>query len=148
MAKFKFKPTINVDGYFTAKVKGAITDSDLGKAVKLSVDTSDTYELCVDGNPIGAFIEAVDVATADGLVLCTLNRSGYVRCQADGALTVGAFVEAAAQAAAGTAETGGLPKVSARAVPVVGERIWRVVSGNTTNGTITTGDTTVIIECI
>lgn len=172
MAKFKFLPTTDVSGYFTAKIKGAVTDNDLGKPVKLSIDTTDTYELCSDGNAIDAFIVALAPATADGLHLVTLTNKGRFRCQASGALVVGGLVEAGAVAAAGTAETNGLPLVSAKAAvapdlagtpsdaqviasvnALLAEMLlgggvtnWRVISGNTTDGDIATGDLTVIIE--
>lgn len=152
MAKFKFQATINPDGLFSAKVKGAITDNDLLKPVKLSIDTTDTYELCADGDGIDAFITAIDPATADGLHFCTLSggRSGdRQRCEASGSMTVGDLVEAGAVAAAGTAETNALPLVSTHAVSALGDILninWRVISANTSDGSVTSGDTTVIIE--
>lgn len=170
MAKFKFKPTVNVSGYFSAKLKGAITDADVGKPVRLATDVPDTYQLCADGEAIDAFIVTIDPATADGLVFATLNNKGYVRCEADGALTIGGLVEAAANGAAGTANTNSLPLISAKAaieadlavdangtliaasvnallaemlLPVP---IWRVVSGTTADGDVADEDTAVIIE--
>lgn len=175
MAKFKFLPTTNVDGHFSAKLKGALTDADVGKPFKLSVDTTDTYELCADGDFIDAFLVGLEAETADGLKFGTLmgaRLGDRKRVEASGALTVGGLVEAGAVAAAGTAETNGLPLVSAKAAVAAdladsasGALIatsvnallaeaqlaapkWRVISGNTENGTITTGDTTVIIERI
>lgn len=155
MAKFKFLPTVDVSTYFTAKIKGDVTDNDVGKPVKLSVDTTDTYELCADGNLIDAFIVGLEPATADGLHLVTLQGGGRKRVEASGALVVGGLVEAGAVAAAGTAETNGLPLVSTHTLDVtsattlsasVGKVHWRVISGATANGTITTGDETVVIE--
>lgn len=170
MAKFKFNPTTNVDGYFTAKIKGNVTDNDVGKPVRLSTDVPDTYQLCADGEAIDAFVVGIEAATADGLHLCTLNNRGFVRCEADGALTIGGLVEAAANGAAGTANTNGLPLVSAKAAvaadladdasgaliaasvnAVLAEAllpvpIWRVVSGTTTDGDVADEDTRVIIE--
>lgn len=170
MAKFKFKPTINVAGYFSAKLKGAITDNDVGKPVKLSSDTTDTFELCSDGDAIDAFIVAVDPATADGLVFATLNNGGLIRCEASGAMNVGELIEAGAVAAAGTAETNGLPLISTKAAiaadlaidasgtliaasvnALLAEMLlptsaWQVVSANTADGVVTTGDTTVVIK--
>lgn len=146
MAKFKILPTTNVDGYFTAKVKGAVVDNDIGKPFKLSVDTTDTYELCADGNVIDAFLVAISPATADGLVLVTLNSKGYVGVQASGASTVGAFVAAGAPAAIGTAETDYLGKVSTHTPLVTDSAKWRIVSATTTNGVVADGDTNVVIE--
>jgi hypothetical protein len=155
MAKFRLLPTVNVDGYFTAKVKGAIKDVDVGKPVRLSTDVPDTYQLAADGEGMDAFIVGVEAATADGLYLCTLNNMGRVRCEADGALTIGGLVEAAANAAAGTANTNGLPLVSAHAIDTTTAITlaadlltvnWRVVSGTTTDGDVADEDTYVVIE--
>ena len=155
MAKFKFLPTVDVSGYFTSKIKGDVTDADVGKPVKLSVDTTDTYELCADGDGVEAFIVQIDAATADGLHLCTLNEGGMVRVEASGAMTIGDLIEAGAVAAAGTAETNGLPLVSTHAMDSTSAATlladtlkvnWRVVSGATANGTITAGDKTIIIK--
>lgn len=149
MAKFKFKPTVNVDGHFSSKLKGSLTDKDVGKPVKLSIDTTDTYELCSDGDGIDAFIVGLDPATSDGLIFGTLNNMGRVRVEASGAMTVGDYVESGVVAAAGTAETNALPLVSTHAVALIGDIdpvMWRVISANTANGTVTTGDTTVVIE--
>ena len=171
MAKFKFMPTVNVDGYFTAKLVGAVTDADVGKPVRLTTTSPDTYQICADGEAIDAFIVGIEPATADGLHLATLNNRGYVRCEADGALAIGGLVEAAANAAAGTANAGGLPYVSAKSVvaaaaPATGATVaelatavnaalaalvvatpqWRVVSSAAADGTVLDEDTTVIIE--
>lgn len=155
MAKFKFYPTTNVDGYFTAKINDAIDDDDVGKPVKLMTASTDVYQLCSDGDGIDAFIIGLDPATADGKVLATLNNMGRVRCEASGAMNVGDYVEAGAVAAAGTAETNGLPVISTHtrdttsAATLAADLFpveWRVISANTSDGTITTGDQTVIIE--
>lgn len=149
MAKFKMKPTVDVSAYFTAKVKGDITDADVGKPVKLSVDTTDTYELCADGDGIDAFIVGIEPATADGLHLATLNGNkagARQRVEASGAMTVGDLVEAGAVAAAGTAETNKLALVSTH-VAAAGDIVrWRVISADTSDGSILDGDTTVVIE--
>ena len=146
MAKFKFKALTNPSGYFTAKVKGAVADADVGKPVKLSVDTTDTYELCADGDLPEAWIIGVDPATADGLKLCTLNGAGRVRVEASGAMTVGDAVAAGVNAAAGTANANKLGIVKTYTVTGTEKMLWRVISGNTTDGSITDGDKTVIIE--
>ena len=146
MAKFKFKVTTDVSGFFTAKVKGAVTDADVGKPVKLSTDTSDTYELCADGDLPEAWIVGVDPASADGLKLCTLNGSGRVRVQASGAMAVGDVVAAGVNAAAGTANANKLGIVKTYAVLGTELILWRVISANTTDGTVADGDPTVIIE--
>lgn len=146
MAKQRLLPTVNVDGYFTAKVKGDITDVDVGKPVRLSTDVPDTYQLAADGESIDAFVVGIDPATSDGLHLCTLNDRGRVRCEADGALTIGGLVEAAANGAAGTANTNGLPLVSVQVAAIAGTATWRVVSGTTTDGDVADEDTYVVVE--
>jgi len=155
MAKFQFKVTTDPSGYFTAKVKGALTDADVGKAVKLSTDTTDTYELCAAGDQIDAFIVGLEPATADGLFLCTLTEGKRVRCQMSGAANVGDLVAAGTQAAPGTAEANGLPIVAKHTIDTTDTttlaatmfpRNWRIISANTTDGTVADGDTSVIIE--
>jgi len=170
MAKFRLLPTVNVDGYFTAKIVGNVTDADVGKPVRLTTTSPDTYQLAADGEGIDAFVVGIDPATSDGLHLCTLNCSGRVRCEADGALTIGGLVEAAANGAAGTANTNGLPLVSAKTAvaanladaangaaiavavnAVLAEALlpiinWRVVSGTTSDGDVADEDTYVVIE--
>lgn len=146
MAKFKFKDTINVHDIFSAKLKGALTDNDVGKAVKLSTDTTDTYELCADGNGIDAFIVGLEAATADGLVFGSLMAGGRKRCEADGAANVGDFVECGAVAVAGTAEANKLPMVSTHIAAATDVIRWRIISANTTDGVVADADTTVVIE--
>lgn len=170
MAKFKFKPTVSVDSYFTAKIADAIDDDDVGKAVKLDASTTDVYTLCSDGDHIDAFIVGMESATADGKVLATLQGGERKRVEASGAMNVGDLVESGAVAAAGTAETNGLPLVSTKAAvsadlandasgteiatavnalladALVDKVQWRVISADTTDGSITDGDQTVVIE--
>ena len=155
MAKFRLLPTVNVDGYFTAKIVGNVTDADVGKPVRLTTTSPDTYQLAADGEGIDAFVVGIDPATSDGLHLCTLNCSGRVRCEADGALTIGGLVEAAANGAAGTANTNGLPLISAHAIDTTSAITlaadlltinWRVVSGTTADGDVADEDTYVVIE--
>ena len=131
---------------------------------------SRAFELCSDGDAIDAFIVTIDPATADGLVFATLNNGGLIRCEASGAMNVGELVEAGAVAAAGTAETNGLPLISTKAAvaadiaddasgaeiatavnTILAEALlqnsaWQVVSANTSDGVVTTGDLTVVIK--
>lgn len=155
MAKFKFKPTVSVDTLFSAKIADAVTDNDVGKPVKLDTTTTDTYTLCADGDLIDAFIVGLESATADGLMFGTLQGGERKRVEASGAMNVGDLVEAGAVAAAGTAETNGLPLVSTHTPDTtsvttlsasLGKIHWRVISADTTDGVVTTGDTTVVIE--
>jgi len=155
MAKFQFKQTTNMDGYFSAKLKASLTDNDIGKPVKLSTDTTDTYELCADGDGIDGFLTGLESATADGLVFGTINNKGMIRVEASGEMNIGDLVESGAVAAADTAETNGLPLVSTHtpdtttAITLAADLFqvnWRVVSGSTSDGVVATGDTTVIIE--
>lgn len=137
--RYKMYPTTDLTGYFTAAMPSTVTDDDAGKPVKLT--ETDTYELCVDGDLIDAFLVSLEPSTEGGYAVVTLNKGPLVRCKSDGALTVGAFVEAAAQ------DDSGYPVVSSH-TPAVGEVLWRVVSGNTTGTAIATDDNTVVIERI
>ncbi len=170
MAKFQFKPTTNVDGYFSAKLFGAVTDNDVGKPFKLKTGTTDTYEICTDGDAIDAFLKGLEPETADGLKFGVLDNSGRQRCEMEDAANIGGLVECGTIAALGTAETNGLPVVTAKsavaadlatdasgtliaasvnallAEALLPSQGWRIISGNTTDGVIADGDTTVIIE--
>ena len=157
MAKFKFQVLTDVSNYITAKVADAVTDNDVGKSVKLATNTTDTYTICAAGDQIDGFIVGIEPATADGLKLCTINIGGRKRVQISGAANVGDLVEAAAQAAAGTAEANGLPIVAAHTIDTLDTttlaatmfpKNWRIISANTSDGVVADGDTTVIIELV
>lgn len=172
MAKFSFKVLTDVDGYITAKLYGAVVDADLGKPFKLKTGATDTYEICVDGDPIDGFLMAIAPATADGLKLGTINIAGRMRCEMEDAANIGGLVECGTIAALGTAETNGLPVVTAKsavaadlatdasgtliaasvnallAEALLPSQGWRIISGNTTDGVIADADTTVIVERI
>lgn len=85
---------------------GKLTDSDVGKAVKLIADS--TYGLCADGNDIEGVLYSVEPATVNdgfgfGTILCDER---FVGSNAGaGAIAVGAQVIAADQTAVGTALT-------------------------------------------
>jgi len=123
----------------SAKLTTGITDADIGKPVKLVA--ADTYGLCADGDVIEGFLLSIDAATQAGLPFGTVQIDGYKRVELDGDVAIGAAVEAAAPAAAGTAEANGLGKVSTHTVLATDMFIWRLVSGTGTGG-----DTTAIIE--
>jgi len=158
MSKFKFKVTTNVDTYITAKMSStSITDNDVGKPVKLYTSKPDMYALCSDGDMIEGFIVGIDPATADGYPLATIQTGGRKRVEMEGSSTIGAEVEAGTVAAAGTAEANGLPMVSTHsyATSSVADYAasdfthkWRIITANTSNGTVADNDTTAIIERI
>lgn len=144
MAKrFKLSPTTDVSGYFTAAMVAAV-DADCGKPVKLI--STDTYQLCASGDPIDAYLEAVEPATEGGKIIVTLNKNRLVRAVSGEIMAVGDLVKAGANAASGTTNVGNYAIVLKHTTAAVGEVLWRVVSGNTTDTAIESGDATVILE--
>ncbi len=135
-------------GTGTVAAGGNLTDADIGKPVKLAA--ANTYALCADGDGIDGFLASVNADTQDGYAFGTVQIGGrkWVRC--DGAITFGYMVEAAAPAAAKTAETLGYGKVSVSGVYAVGvdtvaellpymhRSHWKVISG-------TGADTTLVL---
>lgn len=105
------------------------TDADRGKPFKLAGDS--TFVRCVDGDPIEAILTALEPHTADGVMVGTVKTGGYKEAIMVGtAWTVGAFVVAAAQAAAGVNNDAAQfprPKVKVDAAPE-GPFLWRIVS--------------------
>jgi len=126
MAKFKMAETIG-SVPISAKLTTGITDADIGKPVKLSA--ADTYTLCANGDVIEGFLIALDAVTQAGLPFGSIQVDGYKRVELDGNVAIGAAAEAAAPAAAGTAETNGLGKVSTHTVAATDMFVWRLVSG-------------------
>lgn len=103
------------------KIVGAITDSDVGKPVKLSAGDAQVT-LCADGDVIYGFIDSIEQGTDGGLVVVTIVEQGTVRVTASGVIALGATVEAGANAAAGTAPTAW--GVVSTHIAVAGEKNW------------------------
>ncbi len=148
MAKFKISevvdPSANMTVLLGASTSTPLNDNDIGKPLKWA--GTDRYVLCANGDPIEGFLASVQDATADGYAVGTMiaAKSGTLkRVELDGAVTLGAYVEAAAPAAVNTAEANGLGKVSVRATPVAGDNHWRLVSGTGLDG-----DTTAVVMCV
>lgn len=110
MARFVAQPNVGENTIVTYKAAAATTDADVGKPVKLSA--TDTVALCADGDDIYGFITSIEPATADGKKIVGVQISGRIWVELDGAAAVGTVVEAAANAAAGTANTSGYGIVS------------------------------------
>lgn len=142
-----FNELANLNDFVSAKLgtntvanSGHLTDADVGKPVKLVA--TDRYGLCSDGDQIDGFLISVEPFTQDGYAFGTVQIGGRKWCKADGAITFGYLVEAAAPAAARTAETNNIGKVSesgvyaagidtvAEAKPYLAARKWRVISGS------------------
>ena len=85
----------------TASKYGA---AEIGKAVKLT--STDTYELCAEGDKIEGIITSSEYAatgaTIGGKSIGGIISTGYFEVVSDEVLTVGALVVAAAQPAVGT----------------------------------------------
>lgn len=130
MATFRFLPRVDDNTYVSAKINEDVTDSDVGKPVKLSA--ADTYALCADGDGIDGFLQSIEPQTQDGKVFGTVQVAGRRCVQLAGAAAVGVIVEAGAPATLNTAETDFKGKVSAHTVAAVGDILdknWRVISG-------------------
>lgn len=124
-----------------------IDDNDLNKPVKLV--SSDTVALCSDGDQIYGFINSVEQRTQDGKTIVGIQDSGRVWVQLSGASSFGALVEAGANAAAGTANSGtkkaivsthsyDTTDVASLAGSLV-DKAWKIISG-----TFSDGDTVLI----
>lgn len=122
-------------GTDTIANSGHLNDNDVGKPLKYAADGR--MVLCSDGDSIDGFLLAVDAAPQDGYafgsVLVGVGEKVKVTC--DGAITYGAFVEAAAPAAARTAETAGYGKVSAHTAAAADTSRWRLIGGTGTTAT-------------
>lgn len=153
----KALPLVGMQENVPYKIVGAITDNDVGKAVKLSA--TDTVTLCADGDPIYGFINSVEIGTEDGLVVVGVLIRGRQRVTLDGDVAIGSIVECGAQEAAGTAKAGNWANVSIKAAvaadlavdasgtliaasvnalladALVAKKAWVLVSGAGTDGT-------------
>lgn len=115
MAKFQIKETILSSEVKTVRL-GAGTgssnnydDKERGKAVKLVGDSR--FALCSAGDPIEAFVNSVEVGTADGYTIGGVIDEGYKEVTFDGlqatpgtgTIAVGDYVVAGTMVAKGTA---------------------------------------------
>ena len=134
-------------GTGTKAASGHLTDADVGKPVKLTA--AGVYALCADGDNIDGFLDSVSEFTQDGYAFGTVQTGGRRWVTLSGNCAVGNCVEAAAPAAARTAETSGFGAVSIHAghalgaastvnlaLPFIVSKKWRVISGAGTNGTV------------
>jgi hypothetical protein len=115
MPKFLMQETVLNGDKQTARLgagTGAanqVDDKEIAKAVKIVGDSR--YGLCVAGDPIEAFISAVESATLDDYTIGTVQVGGRKEVMADGlqatpgtgTIAVGDFVVAGTMVAKGTA---------------------------------------------
>lgn len=163
MSDLMFQPTVPTNAVIATHLgadgtaPNRFTDNDIGKAVKLA--GSDNYVLAADGNEIEGFVLAIEPGTIDeGFSYGSVQKDGRVIAinKGAGAIAVGAYVVAAAQAALGTKnDTGGnnfdpCPHVKAGAVGTPGSSFttpavyfWRVISLLGGNGGV---GTAILIE--
>lgn len=136
-------------GTDTVANSGHLTDADIGKPVKLLA--AGRYGLCADGDGIDGWLVGVN-GTKDGYAFGSVQIGGRIYAQLDGASTFGYVVEAAAPAAARTAETSGYGQVSssgayagvqgtavdttAELLPYMHRKVWRIISGAVTDDAI------------
>lgn len=114
MAKFKMTELIQGDALTARLGAGSgsanyVTDVEIGKAVKLIGDSQ--YGLCAAGDPIEAFIVAVESATLDDFSIGSVYTEGRKRVMLDGlqatpgtgVIAVGDYVVCGTVVAKGTA---------------------------------------------
>jgi len=106
---------------------GQFSSDDIGKAVKLSGDTS---VLCASGDPIDGFVQSVHPGSVDGHSQGSVRKRGRQRAldEVGTPLVVGELVEAGT---VGTLGTQALQNVIKKAAPVAGEKYWVVVGVTT-----------------
>lgn len=133
-------------GTDTVANSGHLTDADIGKPVKLLA--AGRYGLCADGDGIDGWLVGVNPDTKDGYAFGSVQIGGRIYAQLDGASTFGYVVEAAAPAAARTAESSGYGQVSssgaygagvdtvAELLPYMHRKVWRIISGAVTDDAI------------
>ncbi len=121
-------------GTGTVAANGHLNDKDIGKPVKIVA--TDTYGLCADGDNIDGFLVHVDPETVDGYAFGTVQIAGRVAVQCDGVVAFGAVVEAAAQAAARTADTSGYGQVSTHVAAAADNKRWKLISGTGADNSI------------
>jgi hypothetical protein len=119
------------DFAFTELVDGALTystafgtpaakftDTDRNKLVKLGT-VGNTYVLCADGDDIEGYVHSLETWTVnDGYSFGSVRKNGRKYAQAASALTVGAYVVAAAPTALGTPLPGGSTSPVGQHVPM------------------------------
>ena len=116
MAKFLITPTTQNQVTVSARIGGnalatRANDNDVGKAVKLIGESN--YGLVAAADAIEGVVTSVETGLYDSFVLGGVQSKGYINATAyglqatpgTGAITVGQFVLAAAQAAIQVAET-------------------------------------------
>jgi len=101
MANVQILPKVGENDRREWKVVGAVTDTEVGKPVKLSAGDGQVT-LCSDGDEIYGFIDSIERGTDGGLVVVTLVERGSVRATASGTVALGDILEAGANAAIGT----------------------------------------------
>lgn len=117
MAKFKFEELVTEGGAFTARLGTAgsanrYTDTEIGKAVKLSGDSA--YVLASAGNKIEGFVRSMEVASLDDFSIGTVQNEdrksvvldGLEATPGTGTINVGDYVVVGTAVAKDTALTG------------------------------------------
>ena len=140
MADFIFQPLVDLSTQETARLgagTGAsnnLSDAERGKAVKLVAESR--YDLCSVGNEIEGIITAVEVYTAGGFSIGTIQRDKRVRVTFDGlqatpgtgTVAIGDYVVTGTVVAKGTALTAPLRVCKATAAGNTLNHKWRVIS--------------------
>lgn len=136
MTAFKFVETVPAPTMLTTALGtgsgNTWTDSDIGKAVKLSTAHDSTCALATQGDEIFGFVKAVGVGTVNnGYSHGSIQVEGWVSAkvganQGSTPMAVGDHVVADTQAAMGTSA---LPSVKTSSTSRMGWKVARIVSG-------------------
>ena len=140
MADFMFQPLVDLSTQETARLgagTGAnnnLSDADRGKAVRLVGESR--YDLCSVGNEIEGVITSVEVYTANGFTIGTVQRDKRVRVTFDGlqatpgtgTVAIGDYVVTGTVVAKGTALTVPFRVCKATGAGTTLNHKWRVIS--------------------
>ena len=144
MSAFVFTDLVDMREHYSAclgaSAAAKLTDNDIGKPVKLG--TVQNYVLCADGDEIEGFVGSLSPMTYnDGFAFGGIWKEGRIAVQATGAISIGGYVVAAAQADVNTKALG---KVKAG---TTARYHWRMIRNITTPGVAAVAGDTILIEC-
>jgi hypothetical protein len=143
MTAFVFTDLVDMRAHYSAclgaSAAAKLTDNDIGKPVKMG--TVQNYVLCADNDEIEGFVGSISPATYnDGFAFGGVWKEGRIAVQATGAISIGGYVVAAAQAAIDTKAAG---KVKAGTTT---RHHWRMIRNITNPGAAAVVNDTILIE--
>lgn len=144
--KFQIRPTIlgSTNCIKTRAFDEVLSDADVGKGCKLV--KANTYGLCAAGDVPEAFIVAIVVGTQNGQTMASIRDEETFMVTAGATCAVGDFVKIHSVAALNVSDDRKQAIVAPHTTPAVGDHLWRIVSADTDDTVVTSGDTQVVIE--